>query len=79
MMRLDETKGQNSLPGPKDIFRKTLPNGITILTRSNFNSPSVVISGYVAVGSQFAGAAGSVMNTPAKKAVCRKCGASIDD
>ena len=51
MMRLDETKGQNSLPGPKDIFRKTLPNGITILTRSNFNSPSVVISGYVAAGS----------------------------
>lgn len=50
-MRLDEMKAQNSLPGPKDIFRKTLPNGITILTRSNFNSPSVVISGYVAAGS----------------------------
>ncbi len=29
----------------------------------------------VAVGSQFAGAAGSVVNTPAKKTVCRKCGA----
>jgi zinc protease len=40
-----------SLPGPEDITRKVLPNGITILTRSNFNSPSVVISGYVAVGS----------------------------
>ena len=42
---------QNSLPGPEDIHRKTLSNGITILTRSNFNSPSVVISGYVAAGS----------------------------
>jgi zinc protease len=51
MVRLDELKGQNSLPGPQDIFRKTLPNGITILTRSNFNSPSVVVSGYVAAGS----------------------------
>lgn len=29
----------------------------------------------VAVGSQFAGAAGSVMNTPSKKVVCKKCGA----
>ena len=30
-----------------------LPNGITVLTRSNFNSPSVVISGYLACGSLF--------------------------
>lgn len=42
----------HSVPGPEDISRKVLPNGITILTRSNFNSSSVVISGYVAVGSQ---------------------------
>ena len=42
----------NSIPGPEDIFRKVLPNGITLLTRSNFNSASVVISGYVAAGSQ---------------------------
>jgi zinc protease len=41
----------HSLPGPEDIARKQLPNGITILHRSNFDSPSVVISGYVAVGS----------------------------
>jgi zinc protease len=41
----------HSLPGPEDIARKQLPNGITVLHRSNFNSPSVVISGYVAVGS----------------------------
>jgi len=41
----------NSLPGPDNIFREVLPNGIVILTRSNFNSPSVVISGYFSAGS----------------------------
>ena len=35
-----------SLPGPDDITREILSNGITVLTRSNFNSPSVVIGGY---------------------------------
>src|SRR5512138_2875453 len=40
----------NSLPGPDDIYREVLPNGITVLTRSNFNSPSVVISGYFNAG-----------------------------
>jgi zinc protease len=42
-----------SLPGPQDISRTTLTNGITILTRSNFNSPSVVVSGYLSAGSMF--------------------------
>jgi zinc protease len=42
-----------SLPGSDDIYREVLPNGITILTRSNFNSPSVVISGYFGAGSLF--------------------------
>ena len=42
-----------SIPGPHDISRTTLPNGITILSRSNFNSPSVVISGYLSAGSLF--------------------------
>lgn len=41
----------HSLPGPEDIHRVRLPNGITILARSNFNSPSVVVSGYVTAGS----------------------------
>lgn len=41
----------NSLPGPEDIHREVLSNGITILTRSNFNSPSVSISGYIQTGS----------------------------
>lgn len=40
-----------SLPGPDDITRETLPNGITVLARANFSSPSVVISGYVEGGS----------------------------
>lgn len=41
----------NSLPGPEDIHREVLSNGIAILTRSNFNSPSVSISGYIQTGS----------------------------
>lgn len=40
----------HSLPGSDDITRMVLPNGITILTRSNFNSPSVAINGYLASG-----------------------------
>jgi len=44
---------KNSLPGPDDIYREVLPNGITVLTRSNFNSPSVVISGYFDGGAIF--------------------------
>lgn len=40
-----------SLPGPGDIHRQLLPNGITILARANFSSPSVTVSGYVRTGS----------------------------
>jgi zinc protease len=43
----------NSLPGPDDIYREVLPNGITLLSRANFNSPSVVISGYFEAGALF--------------------------
>ncbi len=39
-----------SLPGPNDILRQTLPNGITLLIRENFTSPTVVISGYLEAG-----------------------------
>jgi zinc protease len=42
----------SALPA-KDIYREVLPNGITVLTRSNFNSPSVVISGYFDAGALF--------------------------
>lgn len=44
---------KSSLPGPDDIYREVLPNGITVLTRSNFNSPSVVINGYFDAGAIF--------------------------
>ena len=42
-----------SLPGPQDIHRSELSNGITLLCRRNGASPSVVISGYLIAGSQF--------------------------
>jgi zinc protease len=41
-----------SIPGPHDIVRFELPNGITLLVRQNHASPSVVISGYLMVGSR---------------------------
>jgi zinc protease len=47
------TSKQNSLPGPDDIYREALSNGITVLARSNFNSPSVVITGYFEAGALF--------------------------
>ena len=43
----------HSLPGPDNIYREVLTNGITILTRSNFNSPSVVVTGYFGGGALF--------------------------
>jgi len=45
-------KKRYALPGPDDTLRHTLPNGITILARENFASPSVIIDGYVEVGSE---------------------------
>ncbi len=44
---------QQSYPGPDDITQITFPNGIALLVRSNFNSPSVVIGGHLACGSLF--------------------------
>jgi len=40
----------HSLPGADDIHRVVLSNGITVLSRANFSSPSVVISGYLYAG-----------------------------
>jgi zinc protease len=39
-----------SLPGADDIYRRVLPNGITILSRPNFNSSAVTLSGYFSAG-----------------------------
>ena len=44
---------RHALPGPDDITREVLPNGITLLTRSNFNSPTLSIKGYLPSGSLF--------------------------
>ncbi|TLN16505.1 insulinase family protein, partial [bacterium] len=52
MRRMPEISWK-TLPGPGDITRCVLPNGIILLTRSNFNSPSVVVSGYLPSGSIF--------------------------
>lgn len=41
-----------ALPGPDDVLRQTLPNGITVLARENFASPSVVLDGYLIAGSE---------------------------
>lgn len=43
--------GSHTLPGGDDITRAVLPNGIVVLARPNFNSPSVVVNGYLAAGS----------------------------
>ena len=39
------------LPGEDNIIRYKLPNGITLLCKSDFNSPSIVMSGYLQGGS----------------------------
>jgi len=39
-----------SIPGPNDITRHELPNGIIILVRENHSNPSAVVSGYLHVG-----------------------------
>jgi zinc protease len=40
----------SSLPGPHDVLRRSLPNGITVLARENWSAPSVVMEGYIQVG-----------------------------
>jgi zinc protease len=53
MITTSSPHSQSTLPGPDDITRTVLPNGIIILARSNFNSPSVNVSGYLLVGALF--------------------------
>jgi len=50
-MEEHEILNPGSLPGPDDITRVEIPNGIVVLARANFNSPSVVINGYLPAGS----------------------------
>lgn len=44
---------RHALPGPDDITRKELPNGIIVLSRPNFNSPTLSIKGYIHSGSYY--------------------------
>ena len=53
MIPNDSKTLSHSLPGPDDITRHELDNGIVLLVRSNFNSPSVVVNGYLKAGSLF--------------------------
>ncbi len=50
-MSRDPSAPWKSLPGPDDIHRAILSNSITFLCRTNFSSPSVVVSGYIPSGS----------------------------
>jgi zinc protease len=43
----------SSLPSPETIARSQLENGIVVLARANFASPSVVIAGYLPAGALF--------------------------
>ncbi|MBM3181786.1 MAG: insulinase family protein [Chloroflexi bacterium] len=42
-----------SLPGPGDIYQAVLSNGLCVLVRSNFNSPSISMGGYLPAGAIF--------------------------
>ncbi|MEI7847394.1 MAG: pitrilysin family protein [Chloroflexota bacterium] len=44
---------KHSLPGADDITRVSLPNGITVLVRTNPSSPSASLSGFLHAGSLF--------------------------
>ncbi len=39
-----------SLPGPQNVVRQVVANNITVLVRENFDSPAVVVRGYLPVG-----------------------------
>lgn len=51
--REERFDSRHSLPGPQDITRVELPNGIVVLSRANFDSASVVAGGYLVAGSLF--------------------------
>lgn len=53
MTRMEPNSLSLSLPGPDDIRRRKMANDIVVLVRSNFNSPSVVVNGYIMAGSLF--------------------------
>lgn len=53
-MMVDKTAFDvSSLPGPHDVIRREWSNGLVVLVRENFSSPSVVIHGALPVGALF--------------------------
>ncbi|MEN8242555.1 MAG: pitrilysin family protein [Chloroflexota bacterium] len=52
-MKISNDLVLNAIPGADDITRVELPNGIVLLARPNFSSPSVVINGYLQAGAIF--------------------------
>ena len=44
---------RNPIPGPDDIARRELPNGIVVLARENFTAQSVVVAGSLPAGAVF--------------------------
>ncbi len=50
---MTKNSAKPSLPGVEDIYRVTLSNGITVLARSSFNTPSISMGGYLPAGSIF--------------------------
>lgn len=52
MTKINKT-AKSSFPSPEDVYQTTLPNGITVLARSNFNSPAVNVGGYLPAGAIF--------------------------
>ena len=52
-MAASKKSARSSLPNPQDVYQTSLSNGITILARSNFNSPSINVGGYLPAGAIF--------------------------
>ena len=52
-MTISQSVSPHALPGPEDIIRTVLPNGITVLIWTNQTSPSVAFSGFLPAGSVF--------------------------
>jgi zinc protease len=48
-----QSAARHSLPGPDDIIRQRLPSGMVVLSRANFNSQSIHISGLLPAGAIF--------------------------
>lgn len=44
------TDNSHALPGPDDVLRKELDNGLVVLVRENFTSPAVIVTGKVPGG-----------------------------